>query len=39
MEQIIERLSHIDVGVTSITVCAVIIAILAVVRTINSFFD
>ena len=38
MEQVIVMLSHIENGVQVIGICLVIIAVLAVVRTINSFF-
>ena len=38
MEQVIEMLAHIENGVQVIGICLVIIVILAVVRTINSFF-
>ena len=38
MEQVIEMLSYIENGVQVIGLCLVIIAVLAVVRTINSFF-
>ena len=38
MEQIIEMVAHIETCVTGIAVCTVVIMVLAVLRTVNSFF-
>lgn len=38
MEEIVRMLAHIETRVDVIVVCVVIMAVLAIIRTINSFF-
>ena len=38
MEQIVRMLAQVEAGVKVIAVCVVIMAVLAIIRTINSFF-
>lgn len=39
MEQIIEMLAHIEMCVTGMTICTVIIMVMAILTAVNSFFD
>lgn len=39
MEQIIEMLAHIGMCVTGMTICTVIIMVMAILTAVNSFFD
>ena len=38
MEQIIEMLAHIEMCVTGMTICTVIIMVMAILTAVNSFF-
>ena len=39
MEQIIEMLAHIEMCITGMTICTVIIMVMVILAAVNSFFN
>lgn len=39
MEQIIEMLAHIEMCITGMVICSVIIMVMTILTAVNSFFD